>query len=52
VQEVNKLLKQHMEATRVFKKVRKMGKKGMMRGGLGSLLPGGGRGPGGFGGMG
>ena len=46
VQEVNKLLKQHMEATRVFKKVRKMGKKGMMRGGLGGLLPGGGRGPG------
>jgi signal recognition particle subunit SRP54 len=52
VQEVNKLLKQHMEATRVFKKVRKMGKKGMMRGGLGSILPGSGRGPGGFGGMG
>jgi signal recognition particle subunit SRP54 len=44
VQEVNKLLKQHMEASRVMKKVRKMGKKGMMRGGMGGLLPpGGGR---------
>ena len=30
----------------------KGGKKGMMRGGLGSILPGSGRGPGGFGGMG
>jgi len=42
VPEVNKLLKQHMEASRMMKKVRKMGKKGLMRGGLGSLLPPGG----------
>ena len=45
VQEVNKLLKQHSEAQRVMKKVQKMGKKGMVRGGLGGLLaPGGGGG--------
>jgi len=45
VQEVNKLLKQHSEAQRVMKKVQKMGKKGMMRGGLGGLMsPGGGGG--------
>ncbi|RMD61405.1 MAG: signal recognition particle protein [Alphaproteobacteria bacterium] len=43
VQEVNKLLKQHQEASRVMKRVRKMGRKGLMRGGLSSLLP-----PGGF----
>ena len=48
VQEVNKLLKQHQEATRMMKKVKKMGKKGMMRHGLGGLVPGGG---GGFGGI-
>jgi signal recognition particle subunit SRP54 len=42
VPEVNKLLKQHMEASRMMKKVRKMGKKGLMRGGLGSLMPPGG----------
>jgi len=42
VPEINKLLKQHMEASRMMKKVRKMGKKGLMRGGLGSLLPPGG----------
>ena len=47
VQDVNKLLKQHQEAARIMKRVRKMGKKGMMRGGLGSLMPGG---PGGRGG--
>ncbi|MEO3428096.1 signal recognition particle protein [Pelagibius sp. CAU 1746] len=41
VQEVNKLLKQHKDATRVMKRVQKMGKKGMMRGGLGGLLGGG-----------
>ena len=50
VQEVNKLLKQHQEATRMMKKVKKMGKKGMMRHGLGGLMPGGGGGPGGMGG--
>ena len=48
VQEVNKLLKQHQEATRMMKKVKKMGKKGMMRHGLGGLVPGG---SGGFGGI-
>jgi signal recognition particle subunit SRP54 len=42
VQEVNKLLKQHKDATRVMKRVQKMGKKGMMRGGLGGLMGGGG----------
>ncbi|WP_422369594.1 signal recognition particle protein [Pelagibius sp.] len=44
VQEVNKLLKQHKDATRVMKRVQKMGKKGMMRGGLPGLMPGGGGG--------
>ncbi len=47
VQEVNKLLKQHQEAGRMMKRVRKMGKKGMLRGGLSGLMPGG---PGGRGG--
>ncbi len=47
VQEVNKLMKQHKEASRMVKRVSKMGKKGLMRGGLGGLMPGGG----GFGGM-
>ena len=42
VQEVNKLLKQHQEASRMMKRVRKMGKKGLMRGGLSNMLPGGG----------
>jgi signal recognition particle subunit SRP54 len=41
VQDVNKLLKQHKDATRVMKRVQKMGKKGMMRGGLGGLMGGG-----------
>ena len=45
VQEVNKLLKQHQEASRMMKKVKKMGKKGLMRHGLTGLVPGGG-GPG------
>ncbi len=44
VQEVNKLMKQHKEASRMVKRVSKMGKKGLMRGGLGGLLPGGGGG--------
>src|SRR3546814_8796245 len=34
VQDVNKLLKQHKDATRIMKRVQKMGKKGMLRGGL------------------
>ncbi|HIP79512.1 MAG TPA: signal recognition particle protein [Kiloniellaceae bacterium] len=42
VQEVNKLLKQHKDATRVMKRVQKMGKKGMLRGGLPGMMPGGG----------
>ncbi len=42
VQEVNKLLKQHRDANRMVKRVRKMGKKGLMRGGLGGMLPPGG----------
>jgi signal recognition particle subunit SRP54 len=41
VQDVNKLLKQHKDATRIMKRVQKMGKKGMMRGGLGGLMGGG-----------
>jgi len=50
VQEVNKLMKQHKEASRMVKRVKKMGKKGLMRGGLAGLMPGGGGG-GGFGGL-
>lgn len=42
VQDVNKLLKQHQEAGRMMKRVRKMGKKGLMRGGLSGLMPSGG----------
>ena len=42
VQEINKLLKQHKEASRMVKRVSKMGKKGLMRGGLNGLLPPGG----------
>ncbi len=44
VQDVNKLLKQHQEANRMMKKVKKMGKKGLMRHGLSGLMPGGGAG--------
>ncbi len=47
VQEVNKLLKQHAEMSKMMKKVGKLGPKGLARGGLGSLLGGGGGGPGG-----
>ncbi|MEJ2015604.1 MAG: signal recognition particle protein [Limibacillus sp.] len=49
VQEVNKLMKQHMEANRMMKKVKKMGKKGLMRHGLPGMPPGG-MGGGGMGG--
>ncbi|MCG8356314.1 MAG: signal recognition particle protein, partial [Kiloniellales bacterium] len=45
VQEINKLLKQYQEATRMMKRMRKMGKKGLMRHGLGGLMPGGGGSP-------
>jgi signal recognition particle subunit SRP54 len=40
VQEVNKLLKQHLEMARMMKQVSKLGQKGLMRGGLGALLQG------------
>ncbi len=46
VQDVNKLMKQFQEANRMMKKVKKMGKKGLMRHGLPGAFPGGG--PGGF----
>ncbi len=42
VQEINKLLKQHQEASRMVKHVKKMGKKGLMRHGLSGVLPPGG----------
>jgi signal recognition particle subunit SRP54 len=42
VQDVNRLLKQHQDMADMMKKVSKMGKKGLMRGGLSSLLPRGG----------
>ena len=45
VQDVNKLLKSYQQMADVMKKVAKMGKKGLMRQGLGSLLGGAG-GPG------
>ena len=47
VQEVNKLLKQHQEAGRMMKKVKKLGKKGLARHGLPGMPPGG-MGGGGF----
>jgi signal recognition particle subunit SRP54 len=40
VQDVNRLLKMHRQMADMMKKVGKMGKKGMMRGGLGGLLGG------------
>ncbi|MBL4721599.1 MAG: signal recognition particle protein [Alphaproteobacteria bacterium] len=40
VQDVNKLLKQHMTMSKVMKKMTRMGKKGMMRQGLAGLMPG------------
>ncbi len=42
VQEINKLLKQHQEASRMMKKVSKLGKKGLARHGLPGMTPGGG----------
>ncbi len=42
VQEVNKLLKQYQEASRMMKRVSKMGQKGLMRHGLPGMAPGGG----------
>ncbi len=40
VQEVNKLLKQFDDMSAMMKRMGKLGQKGMMRGGLGALLPG------------
>ncbi|MBK8159972.1 MAG: signal recognition particle protein [Rhodospirillaceae bacterium] len=55
VQDVNKLLKQHQEMSRMMKQVSKMGQKGLMRHGMAALMKGGagglGGGGGGFGGM-
>ena len=50
VQDVNKLLKQHMEMARMMKQVSKLGQKGLMRQGMASLMKGGAGG--GMGGMG
>ncbi|MEO1000273.1 MAG: signal recognition particle protein [Pseudomonadota bacterium] len=44
VSEVNKLLKMHRQMADMMKKMGRMGKKGLMRGGLGALLGGGGGG--------
>ena len=52
VQDVNKLLKQHQQMADMMKRMAKLGKKGMMRGGLGALFGGGGGMPPGFGGPG
>ena len=38
VQEVNRLLKQHVEMSRMMKQVSKLGQKGINRAGLGSLF--------------
>src|SRR6185312_10783898 len=48
VQDVNKLLKQHMEMARMMKQVSKLGQKGLMRQGMASLMKGGTGGMGGF----
>jgi signal recognition particle subunit SRP54 len=39
VQDVNRLLKQHKQMASMMKKVKKLGNKGVMRGGLQGLLP-------------
>ena len=38
VQEVNKLLKSYMEMSEMMKKIRRIGEKGMMRGGLQGIM--------------
>ncbi|MGE5504116.1 MAG: signal recognition particle protein [Actinomycetota bacterium] len=43
VQDVNRLLKQYQQMADMMKKVGKMGQKGLMRHGIGGLLPPGGR---------
>jgi signal recognition particle subunit SRP54 len=40
VQEVNKLLKQFDDMSAMMKRMNKLGQKGLMRGGLGALMPG------------
>ena len=47
VQDVNKLLKQHMEMARMMKQVSKLGQKGLMRQGMAALMKGGAGGLGG-----
>ncbi len=47
VQDVNKLLKQHLQASKMMKRVQKLGKKGLARGGMQGMLPPGMGGPGG-----
>ena len=39
VQDVNRLMKQFNEMTRMMKRMNKMGKKGLMRGGMAGLMP-------------
>ena len=39
VQEVNRLLKQHLQMSKMMKKMSKLGKKGMMRHGMPGLMP-------------
>ena len=39
VQEVNRLLKQHQQMSKMMKKMSKLGKKGLMRGGMPGLMP-------------
>jgi signal recognition particle subunit SRP54 len=41
VQDVNKLLKQHMDMARMMKQVSKLGQKGLMRSGMAALMKGG-----------
>jgi signal recognition particle subunit SRP54 len=50
VQEVNKLLKQFDDMTTMMKRMNKLGEKGLMRQGIGALMPGMRGGPGGMGG--
>jgi signal recognition particle subunit SRP54 len=47
VQDINKLLKQHMEMARMMKQVSKLGQKGLMRSGMAALMKGGAGGMGG-----
>jgi signal recognition particle subunit SRP54 len=39
VQDVNKVLKQYQEMTRIMKKMKKMGQKGLMRSGMPGMMP-------------